>query len=96
MFEIFSRLALRSRRIRGVLRQLGKVRDARALKLAYLLPLLISLTTASDGYASLGLLSHSTVILARSLMRLRKTACSGISGVILKMLRTRPAREWVW
>jgi hypothetical protein len=96
MFEMFSRCTLGFRRIRGVCGQPGKVRDMRTSKLTYLLPLVISLTTALEGYASLGLLSQSTVIATRALMRLRRKVRSNISGFGLKLpRRTHPVREWV-
>jgi hypothetical protein len=52
----------------------------RALKLTYILPLVISLTTAPEGCVSLGLLSQSIVIVARVLLRLVTKARSRISG----------------
>jgi hypothetical protein len=68
----------------------------RALKLTYLLPLVIALTTAPEGCASLGMLSQSTVIVAKALMRLRNKARSSISGFGPKLRdRTRPARALV-
>jgi hypothetical protein len=68
----------------------------RALKLTYLLPLVISLTTAPEGCASLGLLSQSIVIVTKALMRLRDKARANISG-FGPMLRhwIRPARALV-
>jgi hypothetical protein len=68
----------------------------KALKLTYLLPLIISLTTAPEGCASLGLLSQSTVILTKVLMRLSNKARANISG-FGPMLRhwIRPARALV-
>jgi len=74
----------------------GKLRDMRALKLTYLLPLVISLTTAPEGCASLGLLSQSTVIVTKALMRLRNKARLGISEFGPKLRhRIRPARALV-
>jgi hypothetical protein len=53
----------------------------RALKLTYLLPLVISLTTAPEGCASLGLLSQSIVIVTKASMRLRNRAGSRIADL---------------
>jgi hypothetical protein len=78
VFEMFSRRTQRFRRCSQL--QPGKARDMSALKLTYLLPLVISLTTATDGCASLGLLSQSTVIVTKALLRLRNRARSSISN----------------
>jgi hypothetical protein len=76
--------------------QPGKARDMRALKLTYLLPLVISLTTAPEGCVSLGLLSQSTVIVTKALMRLKNKARPGIYGFGAKLChRTRAARALV-
>jgi hypothetical protein len=68
----------------------------KALKLTYLLPLVISLTTAPEGCASLGLLSQSTVIVTKALMRLKNKARPSIFGFGPKLRhRIRPARALV-
>jgi len=68
----------------------------RAFKLTYLLPLVISLTSAPEGCASLGLLSQSTVIVTKALMRLGNKVRPSISGFGPKLRRrTRPARALV-
>jgi hypothetical protein len=68
----------------------------RALKLAFLLPLVISLTTSPEGCASLGLLSQLIVIVTKASMRLRHKVRSNISGFGPKLRYwIRPARASV-
>ncbi len=52
----------------------------KALKLTFLLPLVISLTTAPEGCVSLGLLSQSIVIVTKASMRLRHKLLWRICG----------------
>jgi hypothetical protein len=93
--EIFSRCTLRFRGIH-IVRRCSPERRATALKLTYLLPLVISLTTAPEGCASLGLLSQSTVIVTKALLRLKNKTGTSISGFGSKLRhRTRPARALV-
>lgn len=55
--------------------------DMRLPKLVHLLPLVISLTTAPEGCASIGLLTQSTIIFSKAIARLRNKAHASLSGV---------------